>query len=71
MCWPDADAEVAHPVLWWCSSLIIRHLQTLPTSSLSISSTNDIPTLRSTVLEALVSARVWATTALTSEWAKE
>ena len=53
-----------------CSSLLIRHRHTLPTSGSSTSATKDIPALRSTALEAFVSPRVWATTALTSSWAK-
>jgi hypothetical protein len=65
----DADAFHSAPSRR-CSSLLIRHRHTLPTSGSSTSATNDIPTLRSTALEAFVSARVWATTALTSSWAK-
>lgn len=67
----DADAFHSAPSRR-CSSLLICHRHTLPTSvsSTSTSATKVIPTLRSTALEAFVSARVWATTALTSSWAK-
>ena len=67
----DADAFHSAPSRR-CSSLLIRHRHTLPTSGSSTSATKDIPALRSTALEAFVSAKVWATTAstLASAWAK-
>src|SRR5215207_2685494 len=67
----DADPVLSAPSRR-CSSLLIRHRHTLPTSGSSTSATKDIPALRSTALEAFVSAKVWATTAATlaSAWAK-
>ncbi len=67
----DADPVLSAPSRR-CSSLLIRHRHALPTSGSSTTATKDIPALRSTALEAFVSAKVWATIAstLASAWAK-